>query len=303
MNRFSNTQEESADTQGVVLLLQVPRTNDKKELAAEQMFASLHGLLTQPSHKMFQAAQRERISFEIAVLKKRIGFYVWVPQYLKSFVEEQVYAQYPMVQISEIPDYSTQAEQEYSTVLSTEMKLVNNDALPIKTFQSFEVDPLAAITATLAKFEDSEEAWIQLVLKPAASNWHRRSERYVAGLRGKTKGSGGGALLSALWAAPTDKGPEAAKLTEYEQARASGAEEKSHKLAYETSVRIVYRGSTPLQTAKLRLQSIIASYKQFNTTYLNGFEQRSITQNPALVEAYRARVIIKRGLILNIEEV
>lgn len=204
MNRFSKTEEENPDAQGVVLLLQVPRTNEKKELAAEQMFASLHGLLTLPSHKMFQVAQRERISFEVAVLKKRIGFYVWVPNYLKSFVEEQIYAQYPTVQISEVPDYSEQAEQGFSTVLSTEMKLSNSDALPIKTFQSFEVDPLAAITAALAKFEDDEEAWIQLVIRPAAENWHRKSERYVAGLRGKTKGSNSTALLSALWTPPAE---------------------------------------------------------------------------------------------------
>ncbi|HET7320488.1 MAG TPA: type IV secretion system DNA-binding domain-containing protein [Candidatus Saccharimonadales bacterium] len=303
MNHFKQTQQESEDAQGVVLLLQVPRTNEKKELAAEQMFASLHGLLTLPSHKLFQSAQRERISFEVAVRKKRIGFYVWVPNFLKSFVEEQIYAQYPTVQISEVPDYSELMEQEYSTVLSTELKLSNNDALPIKTFQSFEVDPLAAITATLAKFEDDEEAWIQMVLKPAAGNWHRKSERYVAGLRGKTKSGNGGALLSALWAPPAENKSAAISLTEYEQARASGAEEKSHKLAFESAVRIVYRGSAPLQQAKLRLQSIIASYKQFNTTYLNGFEQRTITENPALVNAYRSRVIIKRGFILNIEEV
>jgi hypothetical protein len=303
MNRLNQTPQETTEPEGVVLLLQVPRTNEKKELAAEQMFASLHGLLTLPSHKMFQPATRERISFEIAVRKKRIGFYVWVPQYLKSFVEEQVYAQYPSVQISEVPDYSELMEQDYSTVLSTELKLSNNEALPIKTFQSFEVDPLAAITATLAKFEDTEEAWVQLVLKPASGNWHRKSERYVAGLRGKTKSGNGGALLSALWAPPAENKPAAVSLTEYEQARASGAEEKSHKLAFESSVRIVYRGSAPLQQAKLRLQSIIASYKQFNTTYLNGFEQRTITESPALVNAYRSRVIIKKGFILNIEEV
>jgi hypothetical protein len=303
MSSYSKTEEENAGGQGVVLLLQVPRTNEKKELAAEQMFASLHGLLTLPSHGMFQAAQRESISFEIAVLKKRIGFYVWVPNYLKSFVEEQIYAQYPTVQISEVPDYSEQSGEQFSTVLATELRLTGNDALPIKTFQSFEVDPLAAITATLAKFEDDEEAWVQLVLKPAAGNWHRKSERYVAGLRGKAKGGSGASLLSALWAPPTEAKPAAASLTEYESARAGGAEEKSHKLAFESSLRIIYRGHTPLQQAKLRLQSIIASYKQFNTTYLNGFEQRSITENPALVDAYRARVIVKRGFILNIEEV
>jgi hypothetical protein len=111
-------QSETTHEPGVVLLLQVPRTNEKKELAAEQMFASLHGLLTMPSRSMFRQADRERISFEIAVLKKRIGFYVWVPEYLKHFVEEQVYAQYPTVHISEIDDYTTTSEQQFETVLS-----------------------------------------------------------------------------------------------------------------------------------------------------------------------------------------
>jgi len=289
------------DDSGVVLLLQVPRTNDKKELAAEQMFASLHGLLTLPSNKFMQATMRERLSFEIAVINKRIGFYVWVPQYLKGFVEEQIYAQYPNAQISEVPDYTLTPDGSFSTRLVTEMKLTAADPLPIKTFQSFEVDPLAAITATLAKFEESEEAWIQLVIKPAAGNWHKKSERYIAGLRnGKSSNVSG--MLNALWAPPEYKS-EAAKLTDYEQLRASNAETKSQKLAFETSVRIVYRGNIPSQQARLHMQSIVASYKQFNTTYLNGFETRKILDDPYLLGLYRARGFGKYGAILNIEEV
>src|SRR3954465_4371939 len=108
MSKLSiNKSTSNYEDYGVVLLLQVPRTNDKKELAAEQMFASLHGLLTMPSAGgLFAKVKRERLGMEIAVLQRRIGFYVWVPQYLKSFVEEQVYAQYPTVQISEVPDYA-----------------------------------------------------------------------------------------------------------------------------------------------------------------------------------------------------
>ncbi len=305
MANASSPQDQSQhDTSGVVLLLQVPRTNEKKELAAEQMFASLHGLLTLPSQKRFKAPVRERLSFEIAVLKKRIGFYVWVPNYLKSFVEEQIYAQYPTVQISEVDDYaSVQHEQEFPTTLLCEMKLANNDALPIKTFQSFEVDPLAAITATLSKFDETEEAWIQLIMRPAPSNWHRKSERYIAGLRGKTHGATNPtALLGALWAPPEAGKSEAAKLTEYETSRAGAAEEKSHKLAFESSVRIVYRGSAPVQHAKLRLQSIIASYKQFNTTYLNGFSQGRISEDPRMLTQYGMRDF-KQGQIFNIEEI
>ncbi|MEO6513929.1 MAG: type IV secretion system DNA-binding domain-containing protein [Candidatus Saccharimonadales bacterium] len=303
MARFSTKPKPSEhDETGVVLLLQVPRTNDKKELAAEQMFASLHGLLTIPSHKFLQSATRERISFEVAVLKKRIGFYVWVPKYLESFVEEQIYAQYPTVQISEVPDYSVDPDVSYSTTLVTEMKMIAPDPLPIKTFQSFEVDPLAAITATLAKFEEDEEAWIQMVVRPASSNWHKKSERYVAGLK-----SGGGSmttgLAEVLWKPPEYKEATAAKLTDYQQTRASAAEEKSQKLAFETSLKIVYRGNVPEPQARLRIQSIIASYKQFNTTYLNGFEHKKIAPDGFMFGLYQLRQFNKQGSLLNIEEV
>jgi hypothetical protein len=302
MVRNRNKQhQDNYDRETVVLLLQVPRTNDKKELAAEQMFAALHGLLLSPSSKLFRATRHERISFEIAVLHRRIGFYVCVPRFLTDFVEEQVYAQYPSVQISEVPDYS-QDDAGLQTSLIAEMKLVANDALPIKTFQSFEVDPLASITATLAKFDENEEAWIQLVITPASSNWHKKSERYIGGMRGKSQSSTSG-LLGALWAPPDHKGSETAKLSEYEQARASGAEEKSHKLAFATTLRVVYRGNITADQATLRLRSIVASYKQFNTTYMNGFEQGRFSADAAQLAGYQARSLGRRPYILNIEEV
>ncbi len=303
MSSLSKQEQIELDDETVLLLLQVPRTNDKKELAAEQMFASLHGLLMIPADKRFRPAHRVRISFEIAVQKKRIGFYVCVPKYLKDFVEEQVYAQYPSVQISEVEDFSRD-ELAPAAMLGAEMRLINNQALPIKTFQSFEVDPLAAITATLAKFEEDEEAWIQLVMQPAPKNWQHKSERYVGGLRGGSSGSGPGNILKAMWgSAEQGKGTAAPKLTEFDQARAKGAEEKSHKLAFETCLRIIYRGNASSHQATLRVQSIIASYKQFNTTYLNGFEQGKIGADPTLLAQYQHRRLGKKPFMLNIEEV
>jgi hypothetical protein len=293
---------EAHDDSGVVLLLQVPRTNEKKELAAEQMFASLHGLLTIPVPGLLKNAKRERLSFEIAVREKRIGFYVWVPNYLKSYVEEQIYAQYPTVHISEVEDYALQREeQQYPIQLVTELKFTGNNALPIKTFQSFEVDPLAAITATLAKFTDQEEAWLQLLIRPASSNWHKNSERYIAGIKNQNGTSTKG-LMSALWKPPEVKS-EAVKLSDYEQTRASAAEEKSQKLAFETQLRVVYRGNTTQAQAQLQMQSIIASYKQFNSTYLNGFETKRVLDDPFLVAHYRSRAFNRSGFICNIEEV
>lgn len=281
------------ETEGTVLLLQVPRTNDKKALAAEQMFASLQGLLVQGTSGFFKSPKREHLSFEIAVIDKRIGFYVWVPTYLKDYVEEQIYAQYPTVQISVVDDYAS-LDKRYSTTMMSDMKLTQSDVLPIKTFQSFEVDPLAAITATLAKFTEDEEAWMQLIIRPASDKWQQKNEKYLANLKG-----GGTSWRQLL--APSDKPAAPPKLTEYQQLRASGAETKGQKLAYDTALRIVYRGNVTEQQAKLRLQSIAASYKQFNTTYLNGFVQGKILDETGL-HSYQSRAI-GTHFVMNIEEV
>ncbi len=299
---FSLKKQVSEYVPGAVLLLQVPRTNEIKELAAEQMFAALHGLLTSPvPASFFSKPEHERISFEIAVQNKRIGFYVWVPDVLKSFVEEQIYAQYPTVSISEVTDY-TLLDIGHHVEVATTLKFAADNALPIKTFPSFEVDPLASITATLAQFEDNEEAWLQFVLRPAPSDWHKRSEKYASDLR---KGGGGGisgaGLARALWTPPGESSG-AAKLADHESTRAAAAEAKSQKLAYEITARIVYRGHGSSEQARLRLQAITASFKQFNTTYLNGFASTPLTDDPAQLVSYRERVMNRSGFICNIEE-
>jgi hypothetical protein len=293
--------EQQTTGEGSVLLLQVPRTNDKKALAAEQMFASLQGLLAQPPVSRWGSATRERLSFEIAVIDQRIAFYIWVPTYLREFVQEQVYAQYPTVQISEVPDYA-RSDRQFSTSIMSEMHLKATDALPIKTFQSFEVDPLAAITATLAKFSEDEEAWLQLVIRPASDKWHQKNENYISGLRSGAGGIGAASLLKALWTPPTGDGKAAPRLTEYDQLRVRGAETKGEKLAYETSLRIVYRGNGSEADAKLRLQSIAASYKQFNTTYLNGFVQGKVNATE-FNDDYANRALFRKSYVMNIEEV
>ena len=88
----------------VLLMLEIPRTNDKRELAAEQLFASLHGILRDASELKTSGGVQEHLSFEIASTSGQIRFYVWVPKILQSFVEGQIYAQYPTVQIYKMQD-------------------------------------------------------------------------------------------------------------------------------------------------------------------------------------------------------
>src|SRR6185503_1306188 len=125
-----------------LLMLEVPRTNDKKELAAEQMLAALHGILRTKRELKLSGTLQEHISLEVAAIGQRLRFYIWTPKHLQAFVEGQIYAQYPTVQIYEQDqDYSDR--QLHQTVIHTcDLTLTTDETIPIKTFPSFEVDPL-----------------------------------------------------------------------------------------------------------------------------------------------------------------
>lgn len=283
--------------QSKLLLLRVPRTNDKKELAAEQMFASIHGLLLKEKAGIFRQVAREHLSFEIAALHKQTGFYIWLPEYLVSYIEEQVYAQYPSVQISEVEDYMSHGN-EYSAHVYTDVALQANDVLPIKTFPSFEVDPLAAITASLTKLEENERAVIQFLVRPIFNSWYSKAQKYANSLQ---NGSSFGSLARAL-VSGVDESP-AKQLSPIDQTRIKASEEKSQKLAYETKIRIIYEGNVSETEANMRLQAIVASFKQFNSNNLNGFTSKKVHSFTTGSNILSNRSFTGLGFACNIEEI
>ena len=52
----------SLNVDSVLLMLEIPRTNDKKELAAEQLFASLHGIL-RDKNELKSCVRKHKIRF------------------------------------------------------------------------------------------------------------------------------------------------------------------------------------------------------------------------------------------------
>ncbi|MDN5275931.1 MAG: hypothetical protein JWN33_580 [Candidatus Saccharibacteria bacterium] len=297
--------------EGDLLLLEIPKTNDKQELAAEQMFASLHGILRDKSELKLNNGVQEHLSFEVASVNGQIRFYAWVPKTLRSFVESQIYSQYPTVQIREADEDYVAHEREHSVVHTAEITLTDNEMLPIKTFQSFEVDPLAGITGTLAKLESTgEEVWVQILVKPIADDWHKDSERWARNVKsgqGVLRPGVGlawiGGLLEALWKPPEEGRPtsETKELSDRDKTRISEAEKKATKLGYEVRIRLAYLGESS-ENGRLRMQAIVGTFKQYNSTNLNGFKMSSSSFKKEDIAPYRQRSFGNKGFILNIEE-
>lgn len=299
------------DIESVLLMLEIPKANDKSELAAEQMFASLHGILRDARELKANGGYQEHLSFEVASVGGRIQFYVWTPKSLQSFVEGQIYAQYPQVQIHAADEDYVTHERQHTVVYTSEIALTEKEFLPIKTFQSFEVDPLAGITGTLAKLEDTnEEIWIQMLVRPVRDDWHKAADAWIKSVKNGSLslfGGGGGGkwltgLFEALWS-PPEQGVGAVKeVSERDKTRIAEAEKKATKLGYQVKIRIAYLGES-VTDAKLRMQGIVGTFKQFNSTNLNGFKMTGDSFAKEALAKYKTRLFADRGYLMNIEEV
>lgn len=305
--------------ESTLLVLEIPKTNDKPETAAEQLFASLHGILRDKEELKQAGGIQEHLSFEIASVNGQIRFYVWVPTALRSFVEGQIYAQYPTVQIHEAEEDYVAHERNHTVTYTSEITLADSEFLPIKSFQNFEVDPLAGITGTLAKLESTgEEIWVQVLVRPVADNWHKAADNWIKTVKNGGSGSPLGfltdgkgfdakwflGLLEAFWKPPEQGvgGTAAPKeLSERNKTRIAEAEKKATKLGYQVKIRLAYLGESPTN-AKLQMQAIVGTFKQFNSTNLNGFKMSGPSFHKEDLEKYRARLFSDKGYVLNIEE-
>ncbi len=300
-------------TEGVLLAVEVPKDNEITPLAAELMFASLHGI-----YRPIKAGVQEHISFEMQAKEKSIRFFVWTPKHLQGYVEGQIYAQYPGVTISEFKDYTDVNKLGSNMAMaSTDLQLTREDIFPIKSFDSFEVDPLAAITATLSKLQGKSQIWVQVLIRPENDSWRNRAISYITAVKSGRKGFGAtlvknlGGLASDVFKTAMSGGSATAPVPTPEKKTelAPGVEdalkkieEKSTKLGFQTMIRIIAVDETP-PAAQQKLDLVVGSFKQFNTTNLNGFTAvAEPIPGAQILQRYVQRIFPKTGFVLNVTE-
>lgn len=315
--RIEEYREWKAAQQYTILKILVPKNNEKTPLAAEQMFAALHGIYRDGT------SLQDQVSFELAAYEKFIHFYVHVPRHLKEFVEGQIYAQYPTVEITEAEDYTALRPTDQVT-FAAELALTKDDVYPIKTFQNFTVDPLSGITAVLGNLGPGEQLWVQFIVKPVAEDWQERGIAYVTAKRSgmsttsthwfpRLMSSIGAATVAFIRtalqpAAPAGEGggdgeeKSRVQLSAPEEAALKGIEEKVTKLGFSTKIRFVSCARDSYM-ARSRIEALTGAFKQFNTTNLNGFRIANISDSPDALGAFVSRDFQDGGATLNTEEI
>ncbi len=126
------------------------------------------------------------ISFEIASIGGKIGFYIRCLDVHRSFIENTLYSHFPEIEISLTDDYAQKVPKDIPNaewdLYSEDYTVLKPQPLPIKTYPMFfeekpesakieetRIDPLDSLLESLANLHPDEQLWFQIVMAPITS--------------------------------------------------------------------------------------------------------------------------------------
>jgi len=289
-------------TKAILLEIRIPREVNKTPLAMETVFAGMHiGIGETTWHKKFVAGGiRPWWSFEIASIEGQVRFFVWTPEYMRSAVENYLYAQYPAIELVEAEDYTRTINPltDKYAMDAFEFKHEKADPYPIRTYIDFGldkpgasepdelVDPLAQVLELMGSFKPGQQLWMQIVIRVAKAEkyngkknkdgkpytWKDQAKEEVETIRAK-------ATSKTTYKDPaTGKTVEVAghpNPTKGEAETIAAIERNTSKLGFETGIRVVYmqQKDTPYTAAGAFASNML---KPFNSEQLNSFKPAEV---------------------------
>ncbi|MDO8573575.1 MAG: DUF87 domain-containing protein, partial [Candidatus Daviesbacteria bacterium] len=275
--KYRNREKNSL--QFVLLQVKVPRANEIKIDAAEQLFATLASL--RKSGGMLSAfTPQPHLSFEIVALHESIRFFIACHKSHRDLIEKQIHGAYPDAEIKETPEYNIFSETGETAY--AQLKLKSSDYFPIKTFRDLPTDPLSALTSAFAKMQSGEGAAIQMIIAPADSKWKDTGKKWIK----KQKDPGD---------EKNPKAPPDAKELE-------AVEGKVVKSGFETVIRIATSSSSK-ELAKAHLTNIKTAFEQFSGPY-NSFSGAKVYSEKGFLTdfIYRYMPRYSKGSVLSADE-
>ncbi len=281
---------------------------------AESWFSTLGGLKAQRGFWSWFAGRTDHFSLEIVFKDGLIYFYIAVPNILHDYMEQQILAQFPEANITEVQDYNIFLPT--GEIAAAYLKFTREYLFPLKTYKSLESDPLNAVVNSLSKIEKHDGAAIQIIARSAHKKWHRMGARVA---REMQKGKNLTEALNASGAfnfykimkffevkspqqKEKEKGQPIRQMTPMEQELVKGVESKTSKAGLDCNIRIVTSALTK-EMANANLEAIANSFSQYNYyQYGNSLKMYKDSSSAMVNDFIHRRYREKLKLILNTEE-
>lgn len=304
----------------------VPRPDEWREEigAMEQLLASLANTkVLLPWYKRI-LYDPPTVVFEIAnpSSSEEIFFYMAIPKRLREHIEKQVSSFFPDAVVERVDDYTIFSPG--SVTAASVLQLKNSVALPLRTYETLDVDPLNEISNSLSRLETEKEgAVIQVILAPAPEHW-RHSLRKIAqkmqeGKRLKdaysqsivkdiSKEIGRGLADAVLSnnASKRDNDKKTVALTPEEQELVKAIDHKASKVGFRVNIRLVSSAADEARAEDI-LAHLENAFTQFSNPEINHFQVKRRFKGRALKQFVYDYVfrnfVLENAMLLNTEEI
>ena len=273
-------------TEYVVLEVKLPRDITKSPQAMETAIATAFYQTGNEStfiDRYWHGKSRAIASLELASFGGEVHFFIWARSAMRNIIESQLYAQYPGIEIYEVPDYTQGMMYDKSKVSmwGTDYKFTKSDALPIKTYidygldkdpkEEMEVNPVGSVLEFMGSLKPGENVWFQLIIRA-----HKKEKR-GGPLSKKTDVQNDVEDVvkemikkSKLKNEDEDSGRGLVKLSPGETDIIKAMERNANKLLFDVGVRAIYIAKNENFTGT-NIPGVIGLLRPFNTTNMNEF--------------------------------
>jgi len=282
-----------------------------KELvsAMEQFYA---GMLAISDGK--DNSNKNYFSFEIALSAEsdEIIFYAAIPRERKELFEKQIIGVYPKARLKEqANDYNIFNNEGASYGMTAEFK--ETAALPIKTYDQFEADPVQVILSSFSKLKHTGEgAAIQFLIRPAGGKFIEKYGKMLDKIKqGMTLKEAvkeestvyyvGKKTLNFVFGG---KKEASTKVSHVEEEATRLIAEKIKSTIVEANIRVIASAHT-VDRAQGIIRDIISGFHQFTETKGNQltFDVKKAKANTRLFHDFSYRIFREsESLALNIKE-
>lgn len=292
----------------VVLEVIPPSNIEKSPKSMESFFSGLAGVFKSfnPFEEYLSGMITFRFSLELVSSDGQVHFYIRTPKQFRNLVEAHLYAQYPDVELYEVPDYVREVPMVVPSkewdLWGADFELTGDDAMPIKTYPFFEeditgkmIDPLAGLIEVMGKVGPNQKIWLQYVIAPLSESWKNEGREIVEKLAGRAAGPkpspwsklgtdvfdvvnnlgtgllGGEKKFTSQKTEKSEVSPLEFRLTPVEKKILESLESNIGKNVFRTKMRFMYLGRRE-NFAKEMVSAFVGGIKQFSDLNLNGFK-------------------------------
>jgi len=328
----------SSSIEYTLLEVTPPQNIEKSPKLMESLFLGMAGVLKSFNTKeeFLDGMQTFKFSLEIVSNEGLVHMYIRTPTMFRNLVESHIYAQYPETEIAEAEDYVHNVppvlpNKEWN-LWGTDLQLVKEEALPIKTYKYFEeditgkmIDPFAGLIEAMGKLGPNQKLWYQMIVEPLKEDWMKEGQKLVEKLAGRDSGPkksfgekfiadmfdifgnigagmfGTPAFKSANGEEKSEEQPLEFRLTPGEKKQLEALEGNIGKNVFNTKMRFLYLGKRE-HFSKTAVASFMGGIKQFADLNLNSFKPDNNAKtfaNYVLTDSrlrYRQRKIFRRYL-------